>query len=258
MLFQFPSLQVDDRIDIQKLAEIFPSLSQDILRVALDKGNAIDYLLSYQSNSSGGCNNPIVVSDSLHAFDDDHPGTSANFDVTDPLQSILHAHSRKVIDHFSQYKLSVDRSTSDKLWQSVLCFYKNAKIKPDKLKRELCVEFMDTGEVGIDSGALRREFFEEAIEQVNFRLFEDEDDRRIVKKEWGLEFMYEIAGMLVAHSILQDGPGFPCMSPAMFEFLASQNPDECYPVKDDIPLNIATHELISFIDEVIGSIHCCN
>ena len=57
--------------------------------------------------------------------------------------------------------------------------------------------------------------------------------------------------MVVAHSVLQEGPGIPCMSPAMFEFLAYQNPDECYPVKDDIPLNIATHELISFIEEVM-------
>ena len=154
---------------------------------------------------------------------------------------------RNVIDTFSEYKLSVDRSTANNLWQSIMCFYKNAKVKPEKLKKELCIEFV--GEKGFDSGSLRVEFFEEAIQQIDMRLLEGDDGRRIIKKEWGLEFLYELAGMVVAHSIMQEGPGIE-MSPCMFDFLAKTK-DECYPVKDDIPLNIATHEMISFIEEVI-------
>ena len=66
------------------------------------------------------------------------------------------------------------------------------------------MQFDATGEVGADSGALRREFFEDAIYQANLLLLEGEDDRRVFKKDWGMEFLVEIMGMLVAHSIIQE------------------------------------------------------
>lgn len=88
------------------------------------------------------------------------------------------------------------------------------------------------------------------IFEANICLFEGEDDRRIIKKDWGLEVVCEIFGMVVAHSIMQEGPGFPCLSPCMFQYLATEKSDECFPVKEDIPLNIATHDLLTFIEEV--------
>ena len=82
-----------------------------------DVFETVDYLLSYQRNSSSGCHNPIIDNA-------DQVGTSA----AESLQSLLHR-------LFPEYKLSVDRTTTEKLWQSVVCFY---KMRPDKLKRELC------------------------------------------------------------------------------------------------------------------------
>ena len=76
-----------------------------------------------------------------------------------------------------------------------------------------------TGEVGSDSGALRKEFFEDGIREVNSRLFEGDDNRRVPKKDLTLETLFEIAGMLVAHSISHEGPGIPCLSPCVFQYL---------------------------------------
>lgn len=45
------------------------------------------------------------------------------------------------------------------------------------------------GKVGVDSGALRKEFFEAVIIEANKRLFEGESDRRVPKKDWGLELI---------------------------------------------------------------------
>ncbi len=56
--------------------------------------------------------------------------------------------------------------------------------------------------------------------------------------------------MLLAHSLVQGGPGLPCLSPAVFEFFVSGNTSERYPSKDDIPLDLSTHNLITFIDKV--------
>ena len=175
-------------------------------------------------------------------------------DHQESLEQLLRLHSEKIIDERREYKLSVDRSSSDTLWQAVVCFYKGAKVKPQKPQWELVIDFLGTGEVGIDSGALWKKFLESAIVQANQRLFEGEADRCVVKKDWGLELMYEVAGPLVAHSFLQEGPGIPCLSPSMFDYLAKET-DQCYPVVEDIPLNISTHDLITFIEQV--SSNCC-
>ena len=56
----------------------------------------------------------------------------------------------------------------------------------------------------------RAEFFEDALE-MNDRLFVGTPDRRIPKKHWDLQWTMEIAGMLIGHSVLQEGPAFGCV-----------------------------------------------
>ena len=56
--------------------------------------------------------------------------------------------------------------------------------------------------------------------------------------------------MLIAHSMMQGGPGFPCLSSAIYHYLVSGSPTYCFPVKEDIPLDISTHVLHTFIEKV--------
>ena len=170
--------------------------------------------------------------------------------VPQSLSKLLRLHAEATITDQREYRLCVDRSSEDSLWQAAIAFYKGTKAKPQKLKRDFVVEF--AGEVGVDSGALKREFFEAVISQANKRLFEGESNRRVPKKDWGLELMFEICGIMVAHSVLNEGPGLPCLSPCIFEYMVNEEVDRCYPVKDDIPLNISTHQTITFIEEVSG------
>ncbi len=58
---------------------------------------------------------------------------------------------------------------------------------------------------------------------------------------------------MVGHSILQEGPGLPCV----YDYMVHDEVDQCYPVKEDIPLNISSHELISFIEEVSDFLDVC-
>jgi len=164
------------------------------------------------------------------------------------LYSLLSIHQSKVLDQTAEHVLHIDRSTPDKLWQCVLGFYKGAMLKPHKLHEELVVQFISTGEVGADSGASRRE---DALVEANSRLFEGDDNRRIIKKDYGLEFVCEIGGMLVAHSIMQEGPAFACLSQCMFQYISN---DDCYPELEDIPLNVTTHVLITYIEKVYSYI----
>lgn len=131
-----------------------------------------------------------------------------------------------------------------------MAFYKSGINRPQKLRRPLVVSFVNSGEMGSDAGALKKEFFEDALREVNDRFFEGEDDRRVPTKDIALELAFEVAGMIFSHSILQGGPDMPCLSPAVFEYLVNGDSTGCYPTSSDIPLNISTHELIQFIEEV--------
>lgn len=167
------------------------------------------------------------------------------------LEALLMKKSNKSILQFSEFHLSIDRSSPERFWASVVSFYKGAMHNHEKLKRCLVVDFEESGEQGYDAGALRKEFFDDALTAANEHLFEGNDDRRIPKKDVALELLLEVSGMLFAHSVLQEGPGMPCLSPTVFEYVISGDTSTCYPVKDDIPLNMSTHELISAIEKVI-------
>ena len=166
------------------------------------------------------------------------------------VQELLSHHSSKTIDKFSEYSLAVDRSTPDHFWMAVMSFYKGALSKPEKLKRCLVVTFVNSGEDGSDAGALMREFFEDSLRQVNERLFEGDETRRIPKKDVSMDMMFEVAGMKVGHSLVQGGPAMPCLSDSVYDYLTHGDVSKCYQVKEDIPLNLSTHNLITAIEEV--------
>ena len=88
---------------------------------------------------------------------------------------------------------------------------------PEELKYELRVDFIN--EDRIDAGALRREFFELLLKQLIADMFEGLENRRIPKKDSSLEQMFHTAGIIIAHSILQGGPGLPCLCPAAYHYL---------------------------------------
>ena len=166
------------------------------------------------------------------------------------LQSLVNSQSEKFIDKFSEFCLSVDRSSPEHFWMSVLSFYKGAICKPEKLKRSLVVTYERTGKQGCDAGALKKEFFEDSLKVINEHLFEGDERRRIPKKNFSLELNFEVAGMVFAHSVFQEGPGMPCISPVVFEYLLHGDTSECFPVKEDIPMNLATCDLLTTIEKV--------
>ena len=140
------------------------------------------------------------------------------------------------------FELLVSR---DRLWRNAACFYKNCLHHQERLSYDLHIEFQ--GEEGIDAGALKCEFFECLMKEVNERLFEGEITRRLPKRDNGVERNHEIAGIIFGHSILQGGPAFPVLCPAVFDYLVYG--DE-FPSVEDIPKNAVTEGIIELIMEV--------
>ena len=126
----------------------------------------------------------------------------------------------------------------DKVWQRAMQFYKSAKFKNKRLRGRVCVEYVDDD--GVDAGALRGDFFEKVITELNQKLFEGNQFCRLPKKDPGMEQLFEIGGMMVAHSVLHGGPSLSCINPTIHHYLLTDNIEEAIiacPPHDDIPLN---------------------
>ena len=142
----------------------------------------------------------------------------------------------------------------DRIWRTTLGFYKGSMKNPNQLRRELRIEFE---EEGIDAGALRNEFYEILLRELNDKLFEGHCRRRLPKKDSNLQRLFETARVFLSHSILQGGPGFPCLCPAAFSYMLHLDKEHALgelPTVDDIPQNAATVGLLSLMSDV--SLEC--
>ena len=128
-----------------------------------------------------------------------------------------------------------------RIWRTALGFYKNSIQRPTRLLYEFQVEFHE--EEGIDAEALRCEFFQSILKHMDEAMFEGDEFRRVPKKDCNLERNFVCAGMMIGHSILQGGPGYACLCPAVYSFLLFGDKElalQQLPKLSDIPKNAAT------------------
>lgn len=165
------------------------------------------------------------------------------------LETTLSHYINQRVDFARQVHYTVDR---DNIWRSALTFYKSAQRNKDRLFGVLRVAF--AGETGIDAGGLKREYFELLLKELQKEMFEGCECSCLPKKDWELTKQFEIAGLMIAHSILQEGPSFSCLCPAIYWCIvfgsSADLPLNVFPTINDIPLNSATAGLLQFIDEV--------
>ena len=168
-------------------------------------------------------------------------------EVPNTLKPILKRHSEKVIDQ-SDENIVVARSC---IYHKAKIFYKSAINNPNELKKSITIVF--PGEEGADVGALRNEFLIETLRNIGNELFEGQNERLVPKSHWGCESNFQLVGAIIAHSVLQSGPAFPCIHPAIYARIAGKyselSVDEL-PNVDDIPCHAGTLDLLEFIDKV--------
>ena len=95
-------------------------------------------------------------------------------------------------------------------------------------------------------------FFAILMRELDKKLFEGNRSRCLPKKDSNLQRMFETAGVIMAHSVLQGGPGFPCLCPAALSYIIHLDKEralEQLPTVNDIPRNAATVGLLSLIEE---------
>ena len=97
----------------------------------------------------------------------------------------------------------------DEIWPKGCQFYKAAKVDKKWLRWNLVVKYET--EEGIDAGtAIKGDFFCEFLNQIDQHLFEGSAYQRVPKKDIGLESLFELAGIIMVHSVVH---GMAVLSP---------------------------------------------
>lgn len=147
--------------------------------------------------------------------------------------------------------IDVDRAI---LWKTALMFYKSTP--KEHLYRKLNVMF-EGMEDAVDAGALSQEFFADLLRTINNNLFEGNANCRVPQYSWENVYLIKMAGVMVADSLLQNGPGMPCLARYVFEFLVCGEKERAaaYVNFDDQPQTSKTEVLMEFLKRVSKS---CN
>ncbi len=86
------------------------------------------------------------------------------------------------------------------------------------------------GEEALNAAAMKVEYFQLLLTEIHQRLFEGSQSSKLPVLDSTKGFLLKLAGVIISHSILQGGPAFPMLSPAIY-----------YQLVVDDPLNVLAH-----------------
>ena len=207
-------------VRLEDLKEMFPNVPDDklsdVAQRSLTMDDAIDELVNH-------CHEPSFPA----------------------LEQVL-THYRTQLQAGEELNITIER---ENIWCNILAFYKKALTDKQRLRKKLVVTF--DGEDGVDAGALSAEFFQLALDQVKKRLFQGKKVRVLPIKDCTKSSLFRIAGVIVAHSVLQSGPSFSCLCPALYQYLVGKCEDvPLYLDNNDIPLTAGTEAVVNLIKEI--------
>ena len=144
-------------------------------------------------------------------------------------------------DHFSSLSLSTDIDAANcivvrrkHIWNDTLRAFSRSSFDCQK-----AVNIIFVGEEGADAGGPKREFFHLALEALanDGQIFQGPSDRRSfvhnIQAVASRKLFY--AGMLVALSLANGGPGFPCLAKSVFSYLCYGLGPKVQPEMEDLP-----------------------
>ena len=105
----------------------------------------------------------------------------------------------------------------------VLHHYKNPQFHPEKGLR-MCLK----GSSAIDTGGVLRQVYTKVFSAIadgrnGLTLFRGEPRRKVpvFSNEHVLTGMFEVLGKVIAHSLIQGGPGFPYLAPVIYSYIST-------------------------------------
>ena len=191
---------------MESLRAIFPHLSENDARSALTNYGSVDRAADVLS-----ANDPNeVAQESLSVIAVEDNPTSASDILTE---------LRKQMQYPPQ-KLKIDR---EDLLSDAICYYKDPDFDPRKRIR-VCSK----DQVALDTGGVLRQFYSDVFVALSqngdhLKLFEGEAKRRLplFRSEHVVSGIFEILGKMIAHSLVQGGPGFPYLAPVVYSYIST-------------------------------------
>ena len=184
--------------DKETLRELLPSASDEQLDNALQEFGGLD-----------SAADALLEGDSLQG--------DSNTAVCESIVQIIEILEKKLTG--KRKKLEVDEGD---LVQDAVVYYKSIQFDASCPLR-----ITYQGQPAIDSGGVMRQFysdlFEGLVEGKLMVLFEGENAHKVpsYQPQAVMSGMFEMVGKMIAHSLVQGGPGFPCLALPCFYYLVT-------------------------------------
>ena len=187
--------------DVEYLSTVFPDTQREVVR---------ETVLAHQDIDSAAA---ALCDGELENEKSDGGKCKTVNDILKSVRSSMKSHALAE-------KVKVDR---EDLLMDILHYYKSPDFDPT-----LPIKLQVRGEPAVDTGGVLRQVFTEFFLDVshgttNFRLFTGPECRLspVYSSEHILTGIFEILGKVIAHSIIQGGPGFPYLAPGIFWYVAT-------------------------------------
>ena len=201
---------------------------------------------------------PGVLRDTLMRYEDVHMAaqvvsdkaeiTMSGAENDESVEEVLKRLKKEMKSEGNAEKLKVDE---EDLAVDFFQYYKNNNVDP---KTPIKVQLR--GQPGIDSGGILRQAFSTIFallarnEFLGLRLFTGSVCRLtpVYSSECILTGVFEIIGRMISHSLIQNGPGFPYFTPAVYSYIATGNLEEA--ISKVSVIDIADPDLVEFVGKV--------
>ena len=206
--------------ELQHLSEMFPDKTSSELEACLIQNGSY----SKTVNSLLGQNSKSLLHDNPNDYDMNAAVTFDDDDDDDELLQSIFLDQSKGECLSSQLK-SIQRKMSaekvklkideEDLLEDAMVYYKAEEFDPTKRLR-----IVYSGQSAVDTGGVVRQFYTQLLCAVSNQFFQGLDYRTpIYSSDVVAAGVMKLVGVMVVHSILQGGAGFPIFSPAVYNYL---------------------------------------
>ena len=243
-----PPAAINSLLDQQKvdnLSMMFPRIPRAVIRNAVvtcaSMNTAVNVLLQYGEFDHDI--NPSSSSDNISYIEtqENPPQTVGS------LPFVLQKLRRKMKSRGMREKLKVD--PEDEV-MDVYSYYKSSDFDP-----LIPIFVYLKGQPAIDTGGVLRQVFSNvfhalANNEVIRNIFVGNEDRRlpVFSNELVVNGFFETLGKMIAHSLVQGGPGFPYLSPVIYWYLATG--DLQVALERASCADVDSHDLVEYITRV--------
>ena len=202
-----------DQQKVDNLAVIFPRIPRGVIQNAVmtcgSVNSAVNVLLQYNS-----------VGNNTGSDDDSADYTPEISSGPETLPHMLKRLRSKMQPRGTREKIKVDQ---DDLVMDVYGFYKSADFDPT-----IPIFVSLKGQPAIDTGGVLRQVFSDVFYSMANNegvknVFNGDKYNKVpaFSNELVVNGLFEVLGKMIAHSLIQSGPGFPYLSPTIYWYLAT-------------------------------------